>query len=105
MTGLDVLRQLAIPVPPVQFGGPRSMGQLLHGMTRELAGATRGVLEGGSGDDLIAVLDRAERWPPLAAGVHVAAEVLAHVADARRVSVPHRPPTDDTADRTGRCNR
>lgn len=90
MTGLDVLRQLAIPLPAVQFGGPRAMGHLLNGMTRDLAGATRRALEGGSCDDLIAQLDRAERWPPLASGVHVAAEVLAHIADCRRVHIPAR---------------
>lgn len=90
MTGLDVLRTLAIPVPEVQFNGPRSMGRLLHGITRDLASATRQALEGGSADALIHEIDRAEPWPPMASGVHVASEVLAHIADSRRTSIPIR---------------
>ena len=90
MTGLDVLRSLAIPVPQVQFSGPHSMGRLLHGITRDLASATRQALEGGSADHLIDQIDRAEPWPPMASGVHIAAEVLAHLADSRRAPIPIR---------------
>lgn len=96
MTGLDVLRQLAIPTPQVAMSGPKAMGRLLQGMARDLALATRGALQGGSADDLIAEIDRAEPWPPMASGVHVAAEVLAHVADCRRTQLPTR--TREAAD-------
>lgn len=90
MSGPEILATLAIPVPQVQLGGPRAMGRLLHGITRDLALATRRALEGGSADDLIDQLDRAEPWPPMASGIHVAAEVLAHVVDTRRAAIPTR---------------
>lgn len=96
MDGRGVLMQLAIPVPQVQFSGGRSCTRLLTGIAIDLAKATRQALEGGSVDHLIDQIDRAEPWPPLASGVVVSAEVLAHIADTRRASVPHRSREEDT---------
>jgi len=95
MSGPEVLQRLAIPVPGVQLNSPHAMGRLLHGMTRDLAVATRQALEGGNADHLIDQIDRAEPWPPMASGVHVAAEVLGYVADRRRAVIPCRLSSDD----------
>ena len=95
MSGPEVLQRLAIPVPAVGINSTRAMGRLLHGMSRDLAVATRAALEGGNADALIDQIDRAEPWPPMASGVHVAAEVLGHIADRRSAVIPHRLPADD----------
>ena len=95
-SGPDILRRLAIPVPAVEFGGGRGMARLLHSINRDLAVKTRSALEGGSIDELIDSLDRAEPWPQLASAVHLAAEVVAHIVDSRRAAIPTRTPTDDS---------
>jgi hypothetical protein len=90
MTGLDVLQRLAIPTPPVAFGGGRDMPRFLFALARDLSTSTRVALETGAVDDLIHQIDRAEPWPPLGSGVHVAAEVAAHLVDQHRAVIQQR---------------
>ena len=100
MNARTALQRLAIPVPTPELNSSTApLGRLLAGLTADLAAATRAALSGGgqASDDLIAAIDRAAIWPPMAAGVVIAAEVLAHLADQRRACLPHRQLTDPPA--------
>lgn len=94
MKGSDLLARLAIPIPSVELSGGTAapMARLLGATTSDLCAATRAVLRGEGVDQLITAIDRAAIWPPMAAGVRVAAEVAAHVADQRGQVIPQRDP-------------
>ena len=94
MKGSAVLAALMIPPPDVEFsGGTKApLSRLLTGHTVALASAARAALDGGPLDPLLEQIERAAIWPPMAAGVRVAAEVAGHLSIARRQPIPQRTP-------------